>query len=197
MQKSPFNIENFFKSACLFEASLTLFAIILGFIADINPFQNLHFSELAIFYGVMGTAPLFMMFIFLQKIQHNSVSSIRDLLLRTLGPGLHTYHWTDLFILAAIAGFSEEVLFRGVIQPWIEHFGGAMVGLIVSNLIFGIVHAVTPLYAVLATLVGVYLGLSLTITGESNLLVPIIIHALYDFLAFVALMRTFKASLNN
>jgi len=190
MQKSLFSVEQFFRSACLFEASLTLVAIGLGLIADINPFQNLHFSESAIICGLIGTVPLYIMFISMENIQHNSVSSIKDLLLRTLGPGLHSYHWTDLFILAAIAGFSEEVLFRGVIQPWIENSWGAMVGLIVSNLIFGLVHAVTPLYAILATLVGVYLGLSLTITGESNLLVPIIIHGLYDFLAFIALMRT-------
>lgn len=195
MKKSLFNIDDFFKSACLFEASLILVAVVLGMIANINPFENLHFSELAIVYGVLGTAPLFMMFLSLEQVRHTSVSSIKDLLLKTLGPGLHKYHWTDLLILASIAGFSEELLFRGVIQPWIEHAWGAVTGLVVSNLIFGLVHAVTPLYAVLATLVGIYLGLALDVMGDKNLLVPVIIHGLYDFLAFLALMKTFKSSI--
>ncbi len=195
MKKSLFNIDDFFKSACLFEASLTLVAVVLGMIANINPFENLKFSELAIVYGVLGTAPLFMMFLSLEQVRHTSVSSIKDLLLKTLGPGLHKYHWTDLLILASIAGFSEELLFRGVIQPWIEHAWGAFTGLVVSNLIFGLVHAVTPLYALLATLVGIYLGLALDVTGDKNLLVPVIIHGLYDFLAFLALMKTFKSSI--
>ncbi len=195
MKKSLFNIDDFFKSACLFEASLTLVAVVLGMIANINPFENFKFSELAIVYGVLGTAPLFMMFLSLEQVRHTSVSSIKDLLLKTLGPGLHKYHWTDLLILASIAGFSEELLFRGVIQPWIEHAWGAVTGLVVSNIIFGLVHAVTPLYALLATLVGIYLGLALDVTGDKNLLVPVIIHGLYDFLAFLALMKTFKSSI--
>jgi membrane protease YdiL (CAAX protease family) len=56
------------------------------------------------------------------------------------------------------------------------------------------VHAVTPLYAVLAFLVGIYLGLALDFGGNRNLAIPIIIHGLYDFLAFVMLMRAYAAS---
>ncbi len=116
------------------------------------------------------------------------------MLFETLGPGLHRYHWTDLLILASIAGLSEELLFRGVIQPWIESSWGMTAGLVGSNIIFGLAHAVTPLYAVLATLVGIYLSLSLDYGGDRNLLVPIVIHGLYDFLAFIALMRAYRAS---
>ncbi len=197
MDKSLFKFDDFFKSACVFEASLILVAVGLGWIASINPFENIHFSEMALVYGVIGTMPLFLMFLALEKIQGESVVKIKNLLLNTLGPGLHRYHWTDLLILASIAGVSEELLFRGVIQPWIENSWGATAGLIASNILFGLVHAVTPLYAVLAMLVGIYLGLSLTYGGETNLLVPIIIHGFYDFLAFVVLMRIYRSSLNS
>jgi len=195
MGKSLFKFDEFFKSACYFEASLIFVAVILGWIADIDPFQNIYFSETAVAYGLIGTIPLFLMFLALEKIQGESVVKIRELLLNTLGPGLHLYHWTDLFMLAAIAGISEELLFRGVIQPWIEASWGITAALIGSNIIFGLVHAVTPLYAVLATLVGIYLGLSLDYGGERNLLIPIIIHGFYDFLAFVALMRVYRSNL--
>ena len=197
MDKSPIKFDDFFKSACVFEASLILVAVGLGWIASINPFENIHFSEMAILYGVIGTMPLFLMFLALEKIQGDSVVKIKNLLLNTLGPGLHSYHWTDLLILASIAGVSEELLFRGVIQPWIENSWGAATGLIASNILFGLVHAVTPLYAVLAMLVGIYLSLSLTYCGETNVLVPIIIHGFYDFLAFVVLMRIYRSSLNS
>jgi membrane protease YdiL (CAAX protease family) len=195
MDKSLLKFDDFFKSACYFEAALILVAIALGWVADINPFANIVFSESAIAYGVLGTIPLFLMFLGLEQVQGKSVVNIRKLLLNTLGPGLHRYHWSDLFILAAIAGVSEELLFRGVIQPWIESSWGITAGLIGSNIVFGMVHAVTPLYAVLAALVGIYLGLSLDYGGDRNLLTPIIIHSCYDFLAFVALMRVYRASL--
>ena len=195
MDKSLFKFDDFFKSACYFEASLILVAVFLGWVAGIDPFENIYFSETAIAFGLIGTAPLFLMFLALEKVQGESVVNIRKLLLNTLGPGLHRYHWTDLLILAAIAGVSEELLFRGVIQPWIETSWGISAGLILSNIVFGLVHAVTPLYAVLAALVGIYLGLSLDYGGERNLLTPIIIHGFYDFLAFVALMRAYRASL--
>ncbi len=194
MDKSLFQLDDFFKSACYFEASLILIALFLGWVAGIDPFENISFSETAIASGVIGTVPLFLMFLALERIQGAPVVNIRKLLLNTLGPGLYRYHWTDLLILASIAGVSEELLFRGVMQPWLETSWGITAGLIGSNIVFGLVHAVTPLYALLATLVGIYLGLSLDYGGERNLLTPIIIHTLYDFLAFVALMRVYRDS---
>lgn len=197
MSNAAFKKPDYYKTACYFEASLTLVALLLGWLAGINPFANLYFSESALVYGVLGTIPLFLMFLALESLQKPSVVTIKNMLLNTLGSNLHRYDWSDLLVLAAIAGISEELLFRGVLQPLLESFLGLTAGLVVSNLVFGLVHAVTPLYAVLATVVGIYLGLSLDYGGDRNLLVPILIHGLYDFLAFVALMRLYRASLND
>ncbi len=194
MPDSPIKPENFFKTACYFESSLILVAIILGWIVGINPFEYLYYSENAVLYGLFGTLPLFFMFLVMDHMKFNSVQKIRQILLDTLGPSLYRYKWADLFILAAIAGISEEILFRGVIQPWMENLWGMAAGLIVSNLIFGLVHAITPLYAVLATGVGIYLGLFLDYGGERNLLIPIVIHAVYDFLAFLVIMKIYRKS---
>ncbi|NOS72979.1 MAG: CPBP family intramembrane metalloprotease [Methyloglobulus sp.] len=196
MKNSPFNSGKFFKNACLFEAALILVAVILGWLSGINPFATLHYSETAILYGILGTIPLFLLFLLLEQISTESVATIRHFLLETLGSALHRHHWADLFMLAAIAGISEEILFRGVIQPWMESSWGITAGLIGSNILFGLVHAITPLYTILAVLVGIYLGLSLDYGGDRNLLTPIIIHGLYDFLAFLALMRSYRASLH-
>jgi membrane protease YdiL (CAAX protease family) len=187
--------ENFFKTACYFESSLILVALVLGGIAHINPFEYFYFSEQAAGLGILGTLPLFLLFLACEQTNLKSLQKIRNLLQETLCPSLYQHHWADLLILAAIAGIGEEVLFRGVLQPWLERAWGIDAGLIVSSLIFGLIHAVTPLYAVLASLISLYLGLSLDYAGSRNLLTPIIIHGLYDFLVFLMLIKTYKAQL--
>jgi membrane protease YdiL (CAAX protease family) len=196
MQNSLINEQNFFKVACYFEGSLIVVAIVLGWIADIDPFANIIFSETAVFYGIIGTIPLFIFFVVLYQVKIDAFQQVKRTLLETLAPSMHRYHWTDLFILGAIAGITEEILFRGVIQPWMESSWGMTSGLIASSIIFGMVHAVTPLYALLATLVGIYLGLAMDWGGQRNLLNPIIIHGLYDFLAFLAIVRTYRSNLD-
>ncbi|NOQ34537.1 MAG: CPBP family intramembrane metalloprotease [Methylococcaceae bacterium] len=196
MDSSP-NSKEFFKSACYFESSLILIAVVLGWLTDTNPFADLYFSEMAVFYGIIGTLPLFLLFLMTEQLSFEPVRKIRQLLWDTLGESFSSYNWADLFILAAIAGISEEILFRGALQPWLEQSLGMNAGLIVSSIVFGLVHAVTPLYAVLAGLISLYLGLSLDYGESRNLLTPIIIHALYDFLAFIVLMKAYKANINN
>ena len=46
----------------------------------------------------------------------------------------------------------------------------------------------------MAGLAGLYLGLALDIGGERNLVPPILIHALYDFLAFMVVARSYVAA---
>jgi CAAX protease family protein len=193
---STVNNNSFFKMACIFEGSLVLVAVVLGWIAGINPFAEIHFSESAVAYGLMGTVPLLLILQVLYQFQFESIREIHRILNDTLGSTLHRYHWTDLFVLAAIAGIGEEILFRGVIQPWMEASWGMMAGLIGSNIIFGLVHAVTPLYAVLAGLVGVYIGIFLDVGEQRNLLTPIVIHGVYDFLAFIIILRSYRKSLS-
>jgi hypothetical protein len=82
-------------------------------------------------------------------------------------------------------------------QSGFEQAWGADVGLIASGVVFALAHAVTPLYAVLALLMSFYLGLSLDYGGEHNLLTPIAIHALYDFVAFLAIVTNTRKNITN
>jgi membrane protease YdiL (CAAX protease family) len=192
MNQSDFQSHNFFFKACCFEASLILVAMILGWIAGIDPFANLVFSEGAVLAGFIGTLPMILLFRLAEALKEESFQKIRRLLLETLGPSLHKQHWSDLLMLAAIAGLSEEILFRGVIQPWLEAAWGMPLGLIVCNVLFGLAHAVTPLYTVLAFMIGIYLSLTMDYGGERHLLTPIMIHALYDFWAFLVLVKAYR-----
>merc|ERR1712238_397172 len=53
----------------------------------------------------------------------------------------------------------------------------------IASIIFGLLHAVTPLYAFLAALASVYFGWLYLITG--NLAIPIVTHAFYDWAALL------------
>jgi membrane protease YdiL (CAAX protease family) len=64
---------------------------------------------------------------------------------------------------------------------------GPWAALALVSVLFGLVHPITPAYAVLATLAGAYLGWAYLASG--NLLVPVLAHALYDFTALVYLLR--------
>ena len=61
------------------------------------------------------------------------------------------------------------------------------VALVGSAILFGVLHAMTPSYAVLATGMGIYLGLVFVFTD--NLLSAVVAHALYDFVALVWITR--------
>jgi len=184
--------ENFFKTAFYFESALIIVAIILGWIADINPFEFMVLNETVILNGIMGTLPLCLIFFALDRLELESFLRIRKVLHDTLGASLDKAHWTDLLVLASIAGLSEEILFRGVIQPWCENSWGLVAGLLVSSLIFGLVHAVTFVYFLMAFSISCYLGLYLDYESTRNLVTPIIIHSLYDFFAFGVILHSYR-----
>ncbi len=93
----------------------------------------------------------------------------------------------ELALVAVLAGIGEEAFFRGVLQTWLDgRFSGA-VAIALAGAVFGAAHWLTTSYAILAALVGIYLGW--LFLGSGNLLVPIVTHALYDFVALCILVR--------
>ncbi|HFD12072.1 MAG TPA: CPBP family intramembrane metalloprotease [Crenotrichaceae bacterium] len=186
------NPAYFFKTAFFFEANLAIVAIVLGWFVDVTPYQYLCIDNTAISVGLLGTLPLFLLFIALYVHPIAGFEQIKQTLIDTLGGHLAQLRWYHMLALAAAAGFGEELLFRGTIQPWLENLGGYQFGLLASNVIFGMVHAISRMYAIITGLVGVYLGYLMDVSGERNLLAPIITHGLYDFLAFLVVANTVK-----
>ena len=92
-----------------------------------------------------------------------------------------------LALVALLAGLGEETLFRGVIQPALAAHLPLWAALAVTAALFGLAHWITPTYALLAGIVGAYLGGLLLVSG--NLLAPIVAHALYDLVALTLLVR--------
>jgi hypothetical protein len=98
----------------------------------------------------------------------------------------------QLALLAALAGIGEELLFRGVLQVGLARVLPDAGALVAASALFGLVHFVSPAYVLLAGVVGLYLGGLFLFQG--NLLVPIIAHALYDFVALIYVTRRYNTS---
>ena len=190
----PIDRARFLNLAGLVEMTVVLLALGLGWLAGIDPLETLEWDWLALLAGIVVTVPMFGLFLLSMRFPVGPLLPIKRFLIEILGPSLAVCRWYDLVLLAILAGFSEELLFRGLLQPWFAR-GGYLSGLVGSNLLFGLAHCITPMYAAIAALVGAYLGLSLDATGEPNLLVPIIAHGLYDYLAFLVVARSFRADL--
>lgn len=167
-------------------------ALLLGGLAGINPFAHFYFSWVALGKAVAGTLPLALLFLASYRFPVGPLWTIKRLIIETLGPYLDACRWHDLFLLALLAGVCEELFFRGFLQPWIETMGGPIPALIGSNLLFALAHFITQTYALIAGLMGVYLGLLLDAGEQRNLLIPIATHTIYDFFAFVVVTRTFR-----
>ncbi len=93
----------------------------------------------------------------------------------------------ELALIAAAAGLGEEALFRGAMLRALADPVGIPLALAVTSIAFGLVHLLTPAYAVLAGLVGAYLGWLAVATG--GVWTAALAHGLYDFVALAFLMR--------
>jgi len=172
--------SQFLNFAGLIEGSLALAALGVGWLLEINPLEHFSWDWLAVGWGLLGAVPTLLVFYLAYRFPIGELCKIRDFLSRELAPSLSILRWYDLILMALLAGVSEELLFRGLLQPWI---GGLS-----CNVLFGVVHWITPLYAVLAFVTGSYLSWAMTFTEPDNLLTPIVIHATHDYLAFLVIV---------
>ncbi len=173
---------------------MVVVALALGWIFRIDVLGGLRPSLAAAVAGLVGAIPPFVLLLATEGMKISALERIKRLVLESLGPSLKACRWFDVVLLAAVAGVGEEVLFRGAVQPLFERWTVSTgwswaAGLILSNIIFGLLHFITPTYALLAGMMGVYFGLLLDATGSRNLLGPILAHGLYDYLAFLMLIR--------
>jgi uncharacterized protein len=182
---------NIVPMAAGFEASLAVVALGLGWLLGIKPLETLTWAPDSLGWGIAAALPLFSVLWLMVRFPWGP---FRDLLRIVDELVVTMFHRATLFELAMIslmAGIGEELLFRGVVQTALSQWTGSEIAaLIVSGVLFGVVHSVTRTYTVLATLVGIYLGWLWLVTG--NLLAPVVTHAVYDFGALWYLRRTSK-----
>lgn len=174
-------------AAVVFEGALIPLALGLALLFGVQPWADFHASPAMVLAALAATVPPLAALALMIRLRPVWLQQI-DVMLRDLVGMLFRGHGRIAVILvAALAGLGEELLFRGVIQGWLVEFGGPVSGLVLASLIFGLAHYVTSAYFVAASLMGLYLGALYQFSG--NLLIPTLVHALYDWIALEYLLR--------
>src|SRR5208282_6198577 len=167
LSPSPF----FPIQAALFEASLAFLAILLGWMFGQNPMETLRLNPRAILLGMLAVLPLLGLLLACERVPWRPIREVRRVLDDLVVPMFKNCSWDEVAGIALLAGLGEELLFRGLFQAaladWTGDFlphspSGAMAGdwiaLGIVAILFGLLHAVNIGYAMLAILMGLYLG---------------------------------------
>lgn len=173
--------QKYLKKSLIFEASLGFFAVVFGYMTNSNPLMQIKIEMLDVLYGLLFCLPILPMFLIISYIPWEPFVQINKKLDETLLPLFRDFSWVDIALVSLLAGVCEELMFRG----WLEGLGREYLGIlgsaIVVNILFGLAHFITPMYALFAVFMGGILSFAVWFTD--NLLVAIIMHAVYDFFA--------------
>lgn len=187
-------VSQFLVGAGVFEGGMLIIAFALGWLVNVHPTAELDWTWQAAWMGVVATGPLLLFLLAGFLSRSGGLRQIREFLIEVLGPMLHGCRLIDILFLALLAGVCEEVLFRGLVYQWANAINPTF-AIILTNVLFGLAHAITPMYAWLAGIMGLYLTALMTLTSEPNLLIPIVAHTLYDFIAFLVVRWDFRRRL--
>ncbi len=193
MDKPPeLKSYNLFIVGFSFELALVGVAALVGWIAKGYPFPfELELDLRGVWLGLLATIPPVIFAVFSTSRVGTRIPPLRGVYDRVkliLGEPLLRMSGMEMILLAAAAGVGEEILFRGVIQGL---FSDPTWGLAITSLIFGLLHALTTVYFLIAAAISVYLGWLYQTTD--HLLVPIVVHWLYDAVALFLFRRRFRA----
>lgn len=167
--------------ASLFQGMLIPIALLIAWPLGIQPFRDWSLTGQAILIGALATLPMLAFFGVIARSPFAWARELEARIREVIVPLFREAGTPAIAWVALLAGVGEELLFRGVIQAGLEDWLGPVPGLFVAALIFGLAHYVTRAYFILATLMGLYLGWLYQWTG--NLLVPVLVHFLYDWIA--------------
>ena len=180
----------------LLEAGCVLVALFLAYFGlydHAQPLNKLFDMRLAAMIGwsAGGFAAISLCAIAFLVIRWKPFREFRNFVLRELVPLFAPLSMTQVALISASAGIGEEMLFRWSLQGGLQHLVpgtyGLIAALIIASVAFGMVHAVTPMYALIATVIGSVLGLILIFSG--SVIPAILAHAFYDFVAILILRR--------
>ena len=174
------------------ECALLVIALVLGHLGGVSPVARLRFDPGSVATGLAATLPMLLLLHWCLRTRWAPMRHLVGLVEERLGPHLAGAGPGGILLLAALAGIGEELLFRGVIQSWLAERYPLWLSVAGASLLFGVGHWLSASYAVLAAVIGAYLGMVFLVTG--NLLVPIVAHAAYDVVALMVLARRATAA---
>jgi membrane protease YdiL (CAAX protease family) len=175
--------------AILVEGGLLVLAALLGWAFDRPVVRDLNWDGTDALRGLAAALPMIGAFFLVQYVPAGPLRRLRRFAEEVVRPLLAPCTIIDLLGISVLAGLGEEILFRGVLLGLMQGWMGWWLALLLTSLLFGLVHAVTLTYAALATVAGFYLGLICRWSSPPNVLIAVVAHAVYDFAALLWLLR--------
>ena len=194
-QSDPdFDLDEYPTGSEILILSVVTFVIaaVLGlggcWLAEINLADLMQVSWSSVGSGLLISLAMFVPLAFVRFAGFQWTRRLWETPVRVLGTGLTDLNAVEVASVAIMAGVGEELLFRGFLQGWLVGYG-ILWGLLVPNVLFGLLHAMTFSYAVGAFLVGLCFSCLLHFSGEIDLTSLMTAHAMYDFVAWHWLAR--------
>lgn len=174
--------KRFMLIALATQGGILLVACLLGWLVREPFWQTLVITPRTLGLGVLFSIPLTLAAIFLEATPLSRLQQIQTdfEMVINLFKGCTIF---DLLLLSLLAGIGEEALFRGVLQPLVQHYTSPLAALLIVSVIFGLMHVISKIYALLVFFIGLYLG-GLYLYFD-DLVIPITTHAAYDFFALL------------
>lgn len=161
--------------------------MLIGWWAGFNPLDKLQGTWLDLALGLAGAAALALTVLGGMALPWKPVRSFRTLVEQKMFPLLAASTYPDRIGIALLAGFCEEILFRGAIQPGLALTPlGPWGAVVVTSVLFGALHGLSVAYFVLAFGISMALGWLYLVTD--NLLGPMVLHGVYDLIILLALI---------
>lgn len=188
---TEFSSSEPFFTMLVAEGGLAVVAIGVGWLFGHESLRSMEWSWADAVWGVLATLPMLASMWWISRSEIPAFRGLKSTVSELVVPLFRERNWIDIAAIATCAGVGEELLFRGLIQDgltsWVGEPNGSWMAWLFAGLLFGLAHPITRTYAMVASAIGLYLGLLWMWTG--NLLAPIVAHGLYDFLAILYLRR--------
>jgi len=181
---------SFFWQAVIVEGGLAVVAIVVALCFGLDYGAHCWCDGETVSFIVWATLPLVAGYFVLQALPLASLQRIDRFIRDVFWQHMGRLTLGQLAFIAALAGIGEELFFRGMIQMGLSAAFGMSewLAIFLTSLLFGLAHAITPMYFFLAFVISLYLGVLFVHTD--NLLIPIAVHALYDFFVFLYIRFT-------
>ena len=166
-----------------------MLALVVAWLLGVSLFEQVRIGWHGLWLSVAGTCPLLLVLVWGPHSQWKPLTRLLREVEDQVLPLFAGSSVLELAGISALAGLAEESLFRGVLQTALADWLNPTPTLVVASTLFGLAHFITPTYALFASVIGLYLGCLLMMSD--NLLVPILVHAMYDFVALVYLVRRY------
>jgi membrane protease YdiL (CAAX protease family) len=164
-----------------FELALGWIGLLIAWLTGLSLGSQFILDWPGMFQGLAATMPMLGLLGLLIRSRWSPLVELRQQVDNLLGNLFRQSTLWEMALVSFAAGVGEELLFRGVLQQLLQQWIDPTMALLLVGLLFGLAHAMSATYFVLATLAGIYLGWLALACG--NLVPPMIAHGLYDFIA--------------